>query len=149
DTGDYNIDIGNEGNSGEANTIRIGKAGQQAATFIAGISGTTVSGGLIVVIDANGQLGTAGAPTEHDDLGGGSTAEGNGALANNTGEGNTGLGFQALFNNTSGQYNTASGTQALFNNTTGGQNTAAGLNALYSNTTGSFNVAVGYEALLS
>ena len=55
--GDLNIDIGNLGFAGEANTIRIGDI-NQARTFIAGISGTAVVGNTVVV-DANGQLGTA------------------------------------------------------------------------------------------
>src|SRR5205814_8086171 len=57
-TGDHNIDIGNKGLGRDANTIRIGKIGIQTATFIAGISGATVAGGVGVVIDSNGQLGT-------------------------------------------------------------------------------------------
>lgn len=57
-TGNFNIDIANEGVADESNTIRIGTAGDQTATFIAGISGATVAGGVTVVIDANGQLGT-------------------------------------------------------------------------------------------
>jgi len=60
-TGSGNIDIGNLGIADEANTIRIGGdtgAGSQTATFIAGISGTAVVGDAVVV-DANGQLGTA------------------------------------------------------------------------------------------
>jgi hypothetical protein len=57
-TGDNNIDIGNEGVAGEANTIRIGKAGTHTDTFIAGISGATVAGN-VVVCDSNGHLGTA------------------------------------------------------------------------------------------
>jgi hypothetical protein len=57
-TGDNNIDIGNEGVADEANTIRIGTSETQTATFIAGISGTAVIGDQVVV-DANGQLGTA------------------------------------------------------------------------------------------
>jgi trimeric autotransporter adhesin len=57
-TGDNNIDIGNDGVPDEANTIRIGTSGTQTATFIAGISGTAVVGDPVVV-DANGQLGTA------------------------------------------------------------------------------------------
>jgi Chaperone of endosialidase len=57
-TGSFNIDIGNQGVADEAGTIRIGTAGNQAATFVAGISGTTVAGGIAVVVDANGQLGT-------------------------------------------------------------------------------------------
>jgi hypothetical protein len=58
-TGDHNIDIGNKGIAGEANTIRIGKIGTQTATFVAGIYGATVAGGVKVVVDSNGHLGTA------------------------------------------------------------------------------------------
>ncbi len=68
-SGDNNIIIGNSGVDPESNTIRIGTvvAGmncfitQQAAhtaTYIAGISGTAVVGDTVVV-DENGQLGTA------------------------------------------------------------------------------------------
>jgi trimeric autotransporter adhesin len=57
-TGDGNIDIGNGGVAGEAGTIRVGEPGNQTTTFIAGISGTTVAGGVGVVIDSNGHLGT-------------------------------------------------------------------------------------------
>src|SRR5213078_1135992 len=40
-TGDDNIDIGNLGLAGESGSIRIGTAGSQARTFIAGIRGVT------------------------------------------------------------------------------------------------------------
>jgi len=53
-----NIDIGNGGLAGEANTIRIGATGTQTNTYIAGISGVTVAGGVGVIVDANGHLGT-------------------------------------------------------------------------------------------
>src|SRR5262249_60376256 len=74
DTGSNNIDIGNQGVAGESNTIRIGAQvavapvlppdypysqaalAAHTATFIAGISGTAVSGSTVVV-NANGQLG--------------------------------------------------------------------------------------------
>ena len=55
-TGSSNIDIGNRGVAGESQTIRIGKT--QTATYIAGINGVTVSGGIGVVIDSSGHLGT-------------------------------------------------------------------------------------------
>jgi O-acetylhomoserine/O-acetylserine sulfhydrylase-like pyridoxal-dependent enzyme len=58
-TGSNNIDIGNSGVAAEANTIRIGIAGTQTTTFIAGISGATASGGAAVFVNASGQLGTA------------------------------------------------------------------------------------------
>jgi hypothetical protein len=57
-TGNNNIDIGNSGVAAEANTIRIGKSGTQRKTFVAGISGTTVAGGVGVIVGSNGQLGT-------------------------------------------------------------------------------------------
>jgi predicted ribosome quality control (RQC) complex YloA/Tae2 family protein len=44
--------------AGEANRIRVGTKGTHKATFIAGISGGTVAGGVGVIIDTNGQLGT-------------------------------------------------------------------------------------------
>src|SRR5947207_11372399 len=101
------------------------------------------------------------------------TAEGDGALASlTTGAGNTAVGFQALFSdtsggsggnqagntaigydalfsNTTGSYNTANGYQALYSNTTGIVNTANGVWALFKNTTGTFNVACGHQALYS
>jgi len=57
-TGSNNIDIGNKGVAAEANTIRIGKVGTQTNTFIAGISGVTVAGGVAIIIDTSGHLGT-------------------------------------------------------------------------------------------
>ncbi len=57
--GDDNIHIGNQGLPRESNVIRIGTVGAQTNTFIAGISGVTVAGGVAVVIDANGRLGTS------------------------------------------------------------------------------------------
>ena len=56
--GSNNIDIGNKGVAGEAKTIRIGTKGTQTTTVIAGIRGTTIAGGIGVLIDANGRLGT-------------------------------------------------------------------------------------------
>src|SRR5205823_10452899 len=53
-----NIDIGNRGVAAESNAIRIGRKGTHEATFIAGISGVTVAGGVNVIVNANGRLGT-------------------------------------------------------------------------------------------
>ena len=61
-------------------------------------------------------------------------------------QGNTGVGYEALYSNTS-VYNTAVGQQALYSNTTGNRNTAISGASLALNTTGSNNVAVGYTAL--
>jgi len=57
-TGDDNIHIGNHGLPRDSNVIRIGAVGSQTNTFIAGISGVAVSGGVGVIIDADGHLGT-------------------------------------------------------------------------------------------
>src|SRR6476659_7135349 len=56
--GNNNIDIGNAGVAAETNTIRVGTQGTQRKAFIAGISGTAVTGSS-VVINASGQLGIA------------------------------------------------------------------------------------------
>jgi len=55
-TGSSNIDIGSYGVFGDTNIIRVGSA--QTKTFIAGISGATVSGSPVVV-NSSGQLGVA------------------------------------------------------------------------------------------
>jgi hypothetical protein len=57
-TGSNNIDIGNKGAGGESNTIRIGTAGTHTKTVIAGIFGTTVAGGVGVIVGSGGRLGT-------------------------------------------------------------------------------------------
>src|SRR5262249_7445122 len=57
-TGSNNIDIGNVGVAAEANTIRIGTQGTQTKTFIAGVSGTAVTGSAVTV-NSNGQIGVA------------------------------------------------------------------------------------------
>lgn len=57
-TGSNNIDIFNRGVGAEAKTIRIGTQGSQTATFIAGISGASVPGGVGVIVDSSGHLGT-------------------------------------------------------------------------------------------
>src|SRR5205823_8039211 len=57
--GSLNIHIGNTGVAAEANTIRVGTVGSQTNAYIAGISGVTVAGGVGVIVDSNGHLGTA------------------------------------------------------------------------------------------
>jgi len=56
-TGSNNIDIGNQGVAADSDTIKIGVQGTQTATYIAGIRGATIAGGVTVVVDAAGQLG--------------------------------------------------------------------------------------------
>jgi Chaperone of endosialidase len=61
--GDNNIHIGNVG-AEESDTIRIGTVAArgirefQSNTYIAGISGVTIAGGVSVIIDADGHLGS-------------------------------------------------------------------------------------------
>jgi hypothetical protein len=55
-TGSNNIDIGNQGAAGENGIIRIGTAGTQTDTFIAGIAGVHLTGAAVYVA-SNGQLG--------------------------------------------------------------------------------------------
>jgi Chaperone of endosialidase len=57
-TGSNNIDLAAIGVAGESNTMRLGKKGVQKTTYIAGISGVTVAGGVGVIIDTSGHLGT-------------------------------------------------------------------------------------------
>ena len=63
-TGSDNVAIANRGKAGESGTIRIGTNGTQTAAWIAGIRGTGVGGtAQPVVINSNGKLGTAPAPS--------------------------------------------------------------------------------------
>jgi O-acetylhomoserine/O-acetylserine sulfhydrylase-like pyridoxal-dependent enzyme len=73
-TGDNNIYIGNQGANTESNTIRIGGEtgvglgfGSQTMTFIAGITGTPVTGTGVVVDPNTGQLGVLGSSQRFKD----------------------------------------------------------------------------------
>ncbi len=73
------------------------------------------------------------------------TGIGHEALKNNTtAHANTALGYQTLTANTEGYANTAIGCLALTKNTGGDYNTAIGRAALEKNTTGNYNTALGY-----
>ncbi|QCX39704.1 hypothetical protein FF125_15095 [Aureibaculum algae] len=67
--------------------------------------------------------------------------------SNTTGSVNTAIGFKTLYSNTTGSYNTANGVFALNKNTSGSQNSANGREALFKNTTGNSNTANGYQSL--
>src|SRR5437016_7875415 len=56
-TGSNNIDIGNVGVEGDFKTIRLGDS-HHTNTYIAGINGVTVAGGVGVIVDSSGHLGT-------------------------------------------------------------------------------------------
>ncbi len=49
------------GVAGEFSTMYFGRVGTQTKTIIAGVRGTAVTGGEMVVIDANGRLGSTAA----------------------------------------------------------------------------------------
>jgi hypothetical protein len=70
------------------------------------------------------------------------------ALLNNNAESNTGVGNEALFNNTTGSLNTAIGWQALDENTTGFGNIAVGSHAGGGIVTGNLNIDIGNSGLL-
>ena len=127
-TGVNNIAIGNTAANTDSATIRIGTLGVQTRAFIAGVRGVNVSGGQLVVVDPNGQLGVA---------------------AGLPGVNNTAIGSNAMLRNVNGASNAAFGVSALQENTTGSSNTAAGVNALFSNVSGSNNTAFGFEAALN
>ncbi len=57
-TGSNNVDIGSAGVSTDSGTIRIGAGNVQTNTFVAGISGTTVTNASLVTVSASGQLGS-------------------------------------------------------------------------------------------
>ena len=77
-TGSNNIYLGAnvEGVAGESNTMYLGKQGTQTKTLIAGIRGTTVAGGDMVLIDADGRLGSAPVPSTSGDISGVSVGTG-------------------------------------------------------------------------
>ena len=58
---------------------------------------------------------------------------------------NVGIGYQALFSNTTGSGNIANGFQALYSNGIGSTNTAIGYQAGYSNT-GQNSIYIGYQS---
>ena len=58
-TGSSNIEIASSGTSKDSGVIRIGDAGTQSKTYIAGISGVTVGRGAAVMVTSKGQLGVA------------------------------------------------------------------------------------------
>jgi hypothetical protein len=77
ETGSNNIEIGTAGPLGdESNTMRIGDPNTQTATYIAGVTGAGIAGGVPVVVNAAGQLGTVtGGSTRFTDNGDGTVTD--------------------------------------------------------------------------
>jgi hypothetical protein len=67
--------------------------------------------------------------------------------SDDTGNGNTALGYTTMYFNQTGSYNTAVGVEALSGNTTGYGNTGIGTDSLIHHESGSFNTASGTNAL--
>tara|TARA_R110000850_G_scaffold1714_11_gene9210 strand:+ start:3032 stop:4105 length:1074 start_codon:yes stop_codon:yes gene_type:complete len=104
----------------------------QGATGLQGVQGIQGIQGIQGV--------AGGSSTAIDDLTDGTTGGGNG---------NTGLGEQALLDLTSGGYNTGVGKFALKENETGARNAGYGYSSGYKNKTGSANTALGMQALFN
>lgn len=158
----YNIVIGNNGEAGESQTIRIGST--QTRNFQAGIRGVTAPDGITnaVVIDSKNQLGdsgvqiysyTRGAYSKKNDAGGdphGVLLNFVDRLSNNTVIG--GIMGTASISSASPGYasgNTFLGCAAGGSNMTADcvYNVGVGLTCCASVTTGYYNVGVGYAAL--
>jgi len=58
-TGGSALYVANDGVSDDSGVIRLGVGGIQTKTFVAGVRGVTLGGGLLVQIDVTGQLGVA------------------------------------------------------------------------------------------
>jgi hypothetical protein len=173
--GSNNIEIGNAGTSSDRNLILIGTQGTQTATYVAGVSGvslTSDANALPVYIDTStGQLGTGQfvqGPTGPQGPAGPQGATGAAGPAGATGPagptgatgakgatgaaGPVGPAGPAGPQGPSGTVlsdasdNTATGTGALSPTVHGTGNTASGYQALFANTA-SFNTAVGGSSL--
>ena len=142
----YPATSGSQPSPPNASTVNdpLGTVVANAAIVPAGTDGNGsvdayASSATDLIIDINGYY----APPDFN----GNLALGDGALANNTGLGNTAMGDSALAANTTGYLNTATGAQALELNVNGANNTAVGYLALMENTSGSANTAIGVSAM--
>lgn len=173
-TSQYNVAVGyyalSNISTGEGNTA----IGFDALDYDSGDSSgdgsyNTAVGMDALVVNTLGNANTAIGYLAMNGSSGGSdnTADGVGALFNNSGNYNTAIGmdalsgagqvnnqntatgFGALFAASTGSYNTANGYEALYANTTGNSNLAAGELSLEANTTGSWNAASGNKSLLN
>lgn len=77
-TGLHNIYLGADvvGEAGESNTMYLGRVGTQTKTVIAGVRGTSVAGGEMVLVDADGRLGSGPVATGANTVGTGEVIDG-------------------------------------------------------------------------
>ena len=112
-------------------------------TLNVGTSGTvitTTNGGLVGIGTTN--------PTKKLTVSGDALINGlTVGVGTGTITGNTVLGYNAFFSNTTGTNNTAVGTAVLYQNLTGNNNTAIGHGSQYSNDSGNYNTSTGSLAL--
>jgi hypothetical protein len=143
-TGQANTAIGSDAlavnTTGNAN-IAIGSLAMW--TNVGGTQGTAVGHGAMQYVNSSGNFLNQSVAVGYEALRGSITP------ADNTGNQNTALGFQALLNNNTGSSNTAVGLHGMASNTSGSGNISQGHAALTNNTTGSNNVALGLNALYS
>jgi hypothetical protein len=158
ETGDAVIemttDAANHGWSIRSANIGGGTGDFKVNTFISSVESTK----LLIDRDGNVGIGTTNPAQKLDVVGkislkdaGDSIFVGYQAGLNDDASANlnVGVGYQALYSNTTGSYNAAHGYRALYSNTTGESNSAVGYQALYFNTTGAYNTAHGFRALYS
>ncbi|MEZ4801876.1 MAG: tail fiber domain-containing protein [Gelidibacter sp.] len=142
------IPIGNNNNSGWGLNGNIGT--NPALNFIGTTDGqdvvfkrNNILSGKIAT--SNTSFGFASLLTNPS----GSTAFGNTALQQNSGNNNSGFGNQVLRATGNGGFNSGFGANAMRNNTSGTNNTGIGFEALLTNTSGNDNTSVGYKADVS
>jgi hypothetical protein len=134
------------------------------ATLTAGSNITITNGNGSITIAASGGGGSAATPTALGTVYGNTDTSslsflGYQAGNSNSGSSNTGVGYRALYTNTTGANNVAVGDSSAYLNSTGqglvaigrlalynntaSSNVAIGFNTMYSNTSGTYNLAVG------
>lgn len=125
----YNVAIGVEALATGANknyNIAIGQNSMENAT-------------------GSNSIGIGGLAMSNGTIGDGIVGIGFRSLTTNSGAGNTAVGYQTMYINTTGAGNTALGYEALKNLGSNSGNTAIGFEALKGNT-GGFNTSVGYKS---
>lgn len=145
--GNYNIALGinaSHWNTTGINNIAIGHGALYNST----------TGSNNIVIGNHNPLhcsqtiaGGASEPISCGDYGSKIVAIGSDVLEYNSGTHSIGIGYQALYNNTTGGSNIGIGNKTLYNNVTGSANTAFGTHALYSNISATYNTAIGMHSL--
>lgn len=149
-----NIDVASISRGGVPVTLAFQYASDTNSTFYpepnlglgtGALAGRKSAGNVAIGADVLGKMATLG---YGDESGSWNTGVGYQALYNNDfGDENTAIGYKSLYANVSGYYNTAIGSTAMESNTSGFNNTAVGYHAMHMNTGGRDNASFGYTAL--